>query len=82
VTYPALLREGRLEWTDEVPDNLPAVSRVQVTFLESPSTTSRGQAMAAALTRLADMGGPSFPADLEAWQRETREDRPLPGRSS
>ena len=79
-TYPAILRAGMLEWESDRPpeDNV----RVHVTVLAPlvPSPIS-GQSMADALTALAAVGGPSGFDDPSAWQRATRSDRPLPGRT-
>ncbi len=82
-TYPAVLRTGRLEWGTGGPvlppdDPIP----VHVTLLAAPAP-DRGPAMAAALAALAalaDAGGPSGFGDPVEWQRESRADRPLPGR--
>ncbi len=81
-TYPAVLRAGRLEWSDGGPilppdDPVP----VHVTLLTSPTLPpASGPAMAAALGALADTGGPSGFGDPVEWQRESRADRPLAGR--
>jgi hypothetical protein len=86
--YRAILRGNRLEWRDEEPQDL-APDRdieVSVTILEtadSPGTTAaRGAAMAAALERLAATGGPRSFGDAADWERDTREERSLPGRES
>jgi hypothetical protein len=83
-TYQAILRANRLEWTGEAPAGLPADQgvRVHVTLLERASVaeTDRGQQMAAALEALAALGGLSGITDPAAWEREVRQDRPLPGR--
>ena len=79
-TYPAVLRAGLLKWeADSPPDD---TVRVHVTVLApyAPSLIS-GQSMADALTALAAVGGPSGFDDPSAWQRETRTDRLLPGRT-
>ena len=79
-TYPAVLRDDRLEWANGRPPQLPAAGvRVHVTLLDPPPVVDRGPAMAEALAALAAAGGPSI-ADPEAWEREARSDRPLPGR--
>ncbi len=79
-TYPAVLRAGKLEWEAGAPSDDPV--RVHVTVLaplaQSPDS---GAAMANALTALAAAGGPSGFDDPAEWQRQTRADRPLPGRS-
>lgn len=83
-TYKALLRGNRLEWLEEAPEsetNHPL--SVQVTILEQGTAAeevSRGQAMADLLEQLAARGALSDIADPVKWQRELRQDRPLPGR--
>jgi hypothetical protein len=47
--------------------------------LDEPPERSRGAAMAAALQRIADAGGPEIRDPLQ-WERDLRTDRPLPGR--
>lgn len=81
-TYAAVLRAGRLEWEGDGPPSLPPTGvRVYVTLLDAPDT-QRGPAMAEAFAALAAVGGPvGFIGDPAEWQSETREDRPLPGRS-
>ena len=83
-TYKALLRDNRLEWLEEAPEaQTDHPLSVQVTILEQGTATeevSRGQAMAALLEQLAARGTLSDMADPMNWQRELRQDRPLPGR--
>lgn len=83
-TYPATLRDGRIEWGQEGAPKLAPNESVQVyiTIVASPlRQTSNGAAMAAALEAIAKAGGPTgFPEDVVEWQREERKDRPLPGR--
>ena len=87
-TYRATLHGNRLKWSDEEPESLPPDRGVEVfvTILgrpESPeSSRRRGAAMAAALERLAAAGGPKSFGDAAEWERETREERALPGRDS
>ncbi len=84
-TYKAVLHGDRVEWADEV----PAEARRQegavvfVTFVGSPADVdeSQGRRMADALERLAARGGPSTIGDALDWQRDQRNDRPLPGRN-
>jgi hypothetical protein len=81
-TYTAVLRDGRIEWTGDPPRGLTAdrAVRVHITLLEQPVFDGNGERLAAALQRIADAGGlPSIP-DPAAWEREQRQDRPLPGR--
>lgn len=81
-TYQAILRENRVEWTGDAP-RLPRPDqgvRVHVTLIERVGPASdQGQRMAAALERLAALSAGTI-ADPVAWERETRQDRPLPGR--
>lgn len=49
---------------------------------ESAAMKKRAAAMAAALERLAEAGGPEGFGDAAEWERETREDSSLPGRES
>lgn len=82
-TYRAVLHGDRLEWADDVPEHVRGEQRVPVfvTIVGDPdrSDGQRVAAMADALQRLATRGGLSI-ADASTWQREQREDRPLPGR--
>ncbi len=88
-TYPAILRSGRLEWELDNPPPIPlgASMRVHVTLLtdiSSPDSTellATGPAMAIALAEFAASGGPSDWGDPLEWQRESRADRNLPGRT-
>ena len=81
LTYPAVLRDNRLEWGADGPPPVPPTGvRVHVTLLDQPVPKSNGPAMAAALEALAAGGGPSIPDPVE-WERDVRTDRPLPGRA-
>lgn len=83
MTYRAIIRGDRIEWEDQSPARSEKPLAVEVTVLEpvdSPTSESR-KAAAEALERLAKRGT-AF-AEIEdpvAWQREIRNDRPLPGR--
>jgi hypothetical protein len=82
-TYPAVLRDGRLEWGNE---GAPVVSPnqsilVHVTVLASDCLpAANGAAMAAALAAIAAAGGTTHFGDPVEWQREARADRTLAGR--
>lgn len=80
-TYRAMLRGDRLDWIGPAPPPSPAVP-VHVTVLEerTESAGHRGRAMSRALEALATAGGISAIPDPTAWQRDLRQDRPLPGR--
>lgn len=82
-TYPATLRQNRIEWTGETPPGLPDDTAVPVhVTLLAPAPAAdpnQGQRMAAALEKLAATALAQIPDPL-AWEREQREERPLPGR--
>jgi hypothetical protein len=83
-TYRALLRGNRLEWLEEAPESEnDHPLRVQVTILDQGTAAeevSRGQAMAALLEQIAARGRLAAIEHPVKWQREIRQDRPLPGR--
>ena len=83
-TYQAILRANRIDWVAEAPAQLPddAGVRVLVTLLDPPppSPADQGKRMAAALEKIAALPPNDALADPSAWQKEQREDRPLPGR--
>jgi hypothetical protein len=83
-TYQGILHDDRIEWTGDAPRPLGNGNgiRVHVTLLDPVpvSTAEQGRRMAEALERLAALGAVSSIPDPAAWQRETREDRALPGR--
>lgn len=59
-TYPAVLRDGTLDWGDEGPPPLPpGAVPVHVTLLVPPASATGGPVMAAALAAIAAVGGPS-----------------------
>ncbi len=80
-TYEGILEGDRVRWAGE---NGPATDRplrVHITVLEEePEREKRGEKMADALSKLAESGAFSKIEDPSAWQREIRQDRPLPGR--
>jgi hypothetical protein len=80
-TYPAVLRDNRIEWSGDAPPDLTPEQSVGVlvTLVEPPGVADRGQRMAAALAKLAGSALAQID-DPVAWQREQRTDRPLPGR--
>jgi hypothetical protein len=83
-TYRAVLKGDRLEWRGEVPPEIEGdhALPVDVTILrdENFSASQAGEKMAAALEKLAASQAVASIEDPVAWQRETRRDRPLPGR--
>ena len=84
-TYKALLRGNSLEWIGEAPERSEDYPiTVEVTVLEKSypaEARSRGDEMAAILEKLAESGAVSEITDPVAWQRDLRQDRPLPGRT-
>jgi len=85
-SYRAVLHGNHLEWRGKEPEELLPDRDVEVfvTILDppdSPTTArSRGAAMAAALEQLAAAGGPRSFGEAVEWERDTREERTLPGR--
>ena len=84
-TYKATVRGDRIEWADDVPEEVrsqPALS-VIVTIAEQTDAADKttGSHMAAALERLARNGGVPSISDPVQWQREQREDRNIPDRT-
>jgi hypothetical protein len=84
-TYSGILRANRIEWTGDAPASLDANEpvRVHVTLLEPPTPSAhadQGRRMAEALARLAALPPSGLPENPVDWQRESRADRPLPGR--
>lgn len=81
-TYQAVIDGDRIKWQDDAPPSTGPV-RVHVTLLEPVSPTDaadRRRAMIAALEALAARNPFKDIDDPVAWQREIRQDRPLPGR--
>ena len=84
-TFPAVLRDGRIEWTGDPPPGLPAgvAVPVQVTVAlpaDPPDEAERRVRLLAALERLVELGTAEKFGDPVEWQRVQRRDRPLPGR--
>jgi hypothetical protein len=80
-TYRAVLRGEHLEWEDEVPETANQQRLDVFVTIVSDSLAdgeSRGRRMARALEDLAQKGGVSIIEDASDWQREQREERPLP----
>ena len=84
-TYQAVLKGDRLEWTEAIPSLLQEGEGVPVIVTILPATpevaAKRGREMAAALEDMAAQGGIESIPDPVAWQREIRQDPPLPGRA-
>ncbi len=88
-TYRAILRGNRLEWSGNERQHPPPdrPMAVYVTVLDEPvgevdANEGQGVRMAAALERLAEIHALAGVDDPVVWERETRQDRPLPGRDS
>lgn len=83
--YKAILRGDRIEWEDDVPEQIRTQQAltVLVTVVDRPAAAddTRGPRMAEILERLAANGGVASITDPSQWQREHRQDRDLPGRS-
>jgi hypothetical protein len=79
-TYRAILKGTQVIWLD-APPRLPDDAEVHITVLhpEASSPTNRSSAMAAALEKLAEINAFAG-VDPITWQREVRQDCPLPGR--
>jgi hypothetical protein len=84
-TYKALLRGNSLEWIGEAPERSEDYPiTVEVTVLEESypaEARSRGDEMAAILEKLSETEAVSDITDPVAWQRDLRQDRPLPGQA-
>lgn len=80
-TYRAVVAGDRIEWIDGSPG--PGRLEVRVSLLSpSPGHARRRESAIAALERLASLGGIGGIDDPAGWQRQLRDERPLPGRSS
>lgn len=84
-TYQGILHGDRIEWSGEAPPSPIEGTRLRVSVsvldqTTTPTTAERGRRMAAALERLAtDHALESIP-DPSSWEREVREELPLPRR--
>ena len=88
-TYRATLHGNQLEWSDGRPQTLPEEQPipVQVTILREKSLAPAsdiegGQRMANALEKIAQLNTFSQDVDPLEWEREQRQDRPLPDREA
>jgi hypothetical protein len=83
-TYRAVLRGNQVEWID-APPYPDGPTQVEITLLKPEPESeevrrAQRQLAVEALMELAAAGGISSIPDPAAWQREIRQDRPLPGR--
>ena len=87
-TYKAVLKGNCLEWLEGPPKNLDSDKPVTITITladdSSPITdpARRGEEMADALENLAALNAVPDITDPVEWQRESRQDRFLPGRNT
>ena len=85
MTYKAILRGDRLEWSETAPKRLTEQEPVAVyiTVLDEKvlpeEKTVQGQKMAAALDALGQLATVRI-ADPPAWEKEQRQERDLPQR--
>ena len=81
--FEAILKGNLLEWANEVPRQGDRPVRVYVTLQEEPSTLSaefRRQKIVEILEKIAANNVFAEISDPVEWQRDLRQDRPLPGR--
>jgi hypothetical protein len=81
--FEAILKGNLLEWANEVPRHGDRPVRVYVTLQEERSTLSpqlRRQRIVEILEKIATNNAFAEISDPVEWQRELRQDRPLPGR--
>jgi hypothetical protein len=84
-TYRAILENNQLQWVDEEPEarQQSRPLTVLVTIVEEaapPASPTSGGRAAKVLARLAERNALAEITDPVLWQRETRAERPLPGR--
>lgn len=86
--YKAVLKGNHLEWLEDPPTGLDSdqAVTVHVSILREPTSlaqrATQGQKMVDALEKLAALNALPDITDPEAWQREARQDRILPGRDT
>jgi len=81
--FEAILKGNLLEWANEVPTQGDRPVRVYVTLQEEPSNLSaefRRQKIVEILEKIAANNVFAEISDPVEWQRDLRQDRPLPGR--
>ncbi|MEG4441957.1 hypothetical protein QUB47_18950 [Microcoleus sp. AT9_B5] len=81
--FEAILKGNLLEWVNEVPTQGDRPVRVYVTLQEDRSTLSakfRRQRIVEVLEKIAANNVFADISDPVEWQRDLRQDRPLPGR--
>lgn len=81
--FEAILKGNLLEWANEVPKQGDEPVKVYVSLQEERSTLSaelRRQRIVEILEKIAASNVFADISDPVEWQRELRQDRPLPGR--
>jgi len=81
--FEAILKGNLLEWANEVPTQGDRPVRVYVTLQEEPSSLSaefRRQRIVEIWEKIAANNVFAEISDPVEWQRDLRQDRPLPGR--
>ena len=82
--YRATIHGDIIEWDGQEPNGVMDDEGLKVEIIVVSKKKiwpkSDGEKMAAALSEIASRGGIKSIPDPVAWQREIREDRPLPGR--
>jgi len=81
--YEAILKGNLLEWAREVPKQSDRPIRVYVTLQEDRSSLSAEFRRQKTVEKLEKIAASNIFADISdpvEWQRELRQDRPLPGR--
>lgn len=82
-SFKAILKNNSIQWLDPQPEiDFDRSVEVQITVSEEhliPKTQSDGQAMAAALNKIAKNNN-FAKINSQEWQKEMRQDRPLPNR--
>ncbi|XWK87885.1 MAG: hypothetical protein U7127_27490 [Phormidium sp.] len=82
-TFEAVLKGNCLEWSKDAPQESDRPVKVYVTFLEEDSSLSadiRRQKIGEIFQKLAATNVFANVSDPVEWQRELRQDRPLPHR--
>ena len=82
--YRAIIHGNTIEWDGDSPKDLRSNGEimVDVTVVDRSGSANEpnGRKAVEILQRIADRGGIKSIPDPDQWLRETREDRPLPGR--
>ena len=80
-TYEAIIDGDKFEWVGDRPaTNGPTHVQVKIALISENGTPNGAKLAQMAREFVARTGGITSIPDPVAWQREIREDRPLPGR--